>query len=289
MYKNLIIFLVIITIILSIILTVVYLKSYYTWVPAIIKNPLMSSDATKVLKTPIPVVPYEYDVGFGAADPFIVKDTKKTFVFAEIMKDGKGIIAAAQWDYRNLLFRPVLEETFHLSYPQVFQHSSKWYMIPEAYQSGSILLYESRNFPYQWEKVKSIYNLDGIDSTVFKLSNQWYMFTTSEKSGRTLILTTKNFPEGPWSVVKENPLDNGYRGGGQAIYQNEDIFLPLQPPSTIIRGYGFKLEVYKVKKDLSLEYTKTIMPPKGAGGLHHLVCIPGTDQCMVDLRRYKKR
>ena len=270
-------------VILFTILLVLYIRSYYNWVPAIITHPMLS-DGTNVLKTTIPVVPDGYDNHFGAADPFITSD----YVFAEIMKKGKGVIAVANRNETKLSFTPILEEKFHLSYPQVFQYSGKWYMIPESYQSGAIILYQAKNFPYDWEKVKTIYNLDGIDSTIFNLSNQWYMFTTSNKTGKNLILTTYNFPYGPWSVVKENPLPKGYRGGGQVLYDNGEVFLPLQPPTTLIHGYGWKLEIYKVNPDLSMKYVKTLMPPKGAGGLHHLSCIPGTNQCMIDLRRYKK-
>ena len=281
-----IIIVIVIVVFIVILGTILYRRSFYTWAPAMIKNPFNTNYNVYLLNTPRPVVPINkgYDKVFGAADPFIVDN----YIFAEIMKKGKGVIGVAKYNEDELIFTPALEENFHLSYPQVFQHYGKWYMIPEAYQSGSILLYQAKNFPYKWEKVKSIHALDGIDSTVFNISNKWYIFTTSQKTGKNLILTTNNFPYGHWSVVKNNPLPKGYRGGGQAIYHNKEIFVPLQPPSTIIHGYGYKLEVYKVNRDLSLEYVNTIMPPKGAGGLHHISCIPGADQCIVDLRRYKK-
>ena len=268
------------------ILLVLYIRSHYVWIPAMIKNPMMA-DGTNVLQTTIPVVPDGYDNHFGAADPFIASD----YVFAEIMKNGKGVIAVANWNDTKLLFTPVLEEKFHLSYPQVFQHYGKWYMIPESYQSGAILLYQAKNFPYEWEKVETIYDIDGIDSTIFNISNQWYMFTTSNKTSKNLILTTNHFPYGPWSVIKENPLPTGYRGGGRAFYQDGKVLIPLQSPTTFLQGYGYKLEVYEVNPDLSMEHVRTIKPPKGLpNGLHHLDCSNGnTNQCMVDLRMYKKR
>jgi hypothetical protein len=277
---------ILITVSLIVLAVIVYFKSYYTWIPAIVDNPLNKGkiDSVRSLK---PIVPKGYDKGFGSADPFFVNG----YVFAEIMKKGKGIIAVAKVDSqdRTLDFIPVLEENFHLSYPFVFNHLGTWYMIPEAYQSGSILLYSTKNFPYDWEPLGEIINIDGVDSTPFKLNGKWYMFTTSEKTLCNTILTTENFPFGPWKIEVSNQLPKGYRGGGQAFYSCGEVLLPLQPPTTILHSYGWKIELYKVNNDLTMEKFTTFYPPKGAGGIHHISFDPVTRQCMVDLRRYLKK
>ena len=229
-------------------------------------------------------VPKGYDEGFGAADPFLVDG----LVFAEIMKKGKGIIAVADSREKILEFIPVLEEKFHLSYPHVFNHSGKWYMIPETFQSGSIILYRAKKFPHEWEKVAKVGDIDGIDSTTFNLGGKWYLFTTSEKTKENMILTTDNFPVGPWHVVRFNPLPKGYRGGGQALYHEGEVLLPLQPPTTFLHGYGWKLELYRLGDDLTMEQVMTLYPPRGAGGIHHLSYDPTTEQFLVDLRRFTK-
>jgi hypothetical protein len=215
-------------------------------------------------------VPRGYDEGFGAADPFLVDG----YIFTEIMKEGKGIIAVAESWGESLDFIPVLEEEFHLSYPSVFRHEGIWYMIPEAYQSGSILLYRTDDFPH---------------STVFNLGGRWYMFTTSVRSKENMILTTDNFPVGPWYTAVLSPLPREYRGGGQALYHNGEVLLPLQPPTTILHGYGWKLEVYKVNRDLSMDKITTIYPPTWTGGVHHLSYDPISNQYMIDVRRHLKR
>ena len=108
---------------------IVYSKSYYTWSPALVNNPLASERINPRPPSKL-IVPHGYDEGFGAADPFFVNG----YVFAEIMKEGKGIIAVAESWEKTLDFIPVLEEKFHLSYPNVFRHDGVWYMIPEAHQ-----------------------------------------------------------------------------------------------------------------------------------------------------------
>ena len=279
-----IVFIMLLVIALIVVGVVLYYKSFYEWSPIIVSDP-MNKGKIEPLKSFELRLPKGYDDGFGAADPFLVND----FVFAEVMKQGKGIIGVADSREGVLKFVPVLEEKFHLSYPHVFSHSGTWYMIPEAYQSGSIILYRAKEFPYEWEKVGKIVDIDGIDSTTFNLEGKWYMFTTSQKTKENMILTTGNFPLGPWRVAKSNPLPKGYRGGGQVLYHRGELIIPLQPPTTILHGYGWKLELYKLGNDLTMKQVMTLYPPKGAGGVHHLSCDPTTERCMVDLRRYLKR
>ena len=269
---------------LILVAVILYVKSYYIWSPIVVYNPLDKGWIEPVRSFKLRV-PKGCDKGFGAADPFFTHGC----VFAEVTKKGKGIIAVADSREGGLNFVPVLEEKFHLSYPHVFNHSGRWYMIPEASQSGSILLYRAKKFPYEWEKVGIISDIDGLDSTTFNMEGRWYMFTTSGRTKENMIMTTDNFPLGPWRITRFNPLPKGYRGGGQSLYHDGEILLPLQPPTTILNGYGWKLELHKVNSDLSMERVTTFYPPKGAGGVHHLSCDPTTKQCMVDLRRYLKR
>lgn len=269
---------------LTMAVTIVHSKSYYTWSPALVNDPFSSRGINPKPPSSL-TVPRGYDEGFGAADPFLVG----RYIFTEIMKEGKGIIAVAESWGKSLDFIPVLEEEFHLSYPSVFRHEEIWYMIPEAYQSGSILLYRTDDFPRGWERVKSLADIDGCDSTVFKLGSRWYMFTTSVRSKENMILTTDNFPMGTWYTAVLNPLPREYRGGGQALYRNGEVLLPLQPPTTILHGYGWKLEVYKVNRDLSMDKITTIYPPTWTGGVHHLSYDPISNQYMIDVRRHLKR
>ena len=278
-----------ISIIIGVIIWITYIRSYYNWIPAFIDNPLSGNISN--IKTLKPILPKNCNKTFGAADPFIVNG----YVFAELMKKGKGIlnknkgiIAVAKITDTVLDFKPIIEESFHMSYPYVFKHSENWYMIPETYQSGSILLYKATSFPYKWEKVGSIYEIDGMDSIPFYLNNKWYIFTSSVKTGETLIITTDNFPSGPWTVERKKPLPKGYRGGGQALYIDGEVLLPLQPPSTLLHGYGWKLELFKINNGLIFHKTKTLLPPDKAGGLHHLSYDHSTGKYMVDLRHYLK-
>ena len=254
------------------------------WTPALISNPLThggtTATITKIFKI---IAPPGDNLTFGAADPFMVSG----YVFAELMREGKarlGHIGVAKMsaDSDELVFVSVIKESFHLSYPYVFNHRGVWYMIPEAYQSGGILLYESTKFPYKWKKGITISSIDGIDSIPFKLGERWYLFTTSAKSGQNYILVTENFPKGKWSILKKDVVPG--RGGGQAIYlEGGNVILPIQPPT---EKYGEFIILYEVDRNLKFQELRKIEAPKGAEGLHHLSYQPSTNKFMVDLNWY---
>ena len=251
------------------------------WTPAFVNKSLLEE---LVVPTRIFTVkvPDSYDTKNGSPDPFLVCG----YIFAEIIKKGKGVIAVAKLREDNVLdFKPIIEEKFHLSYPNVFQYQNYWYMIPETYQSGNILLYRATNFPYKWERIKKIYELDGLDSTPFYLNNSWFIFTTSYQTQENHLLTTTSFPLGTWSLVKKGMLKKGYRGGGKPIYKDKKVILPLQPPVGK-HGYGYNLELFTINNDLTFTHKSFINPPKDATGIHHLAHNVCSSQYIVDLREF---
>ena len=62
----------------------------------------------------------------------------------------------------------VLDEPFHISYPQVFKHKDRYFMLPETKRSNNILLYEAKNFPYDWGIVDTlIHNVRYKDPSIY--------------------------------------------------------------------------------------------------------------------------
>lgn len=257
----------------------------YEWRPVLIDNIFKTNHKLSIKHIHKLSLPKGARYEFGAADPFLING----YVFAEIYdKDGwengkRGCIAVAKHG-DTLKFEPIIKENFHMSFPHVFNHKSTWYMIPETYQSRNIRLYKADKFPYKWKFIKNIFPIDGIDSIPFKLNNTWYLFTTSQKTNITFILSTDNFPTGKWKIVKKNILPKKFRGGGNALYHNGQILLPVQEPCTGRGRYGCDLDLYKVAGDLSMTKYKKIKPPSNATGVHHLSFDPFTNSFMVDLK-----
>ncbi len=106
------------------------------------------------------------------ADPFMMFKNGKYSMFFEVMnrKTDQGDIGYAEstdgmhWKYRKI----VIDETFHLSYPYIFEWNNDYYLIPESHQDLSVRVYKALSFPDKWEYIGNI--LSGypyVDPSIF--------------------------------------------------------------------------------------------------------------------------
>lgn len=110
---------------------------------------------------------------FYYADPFVLDG----FLFVEQYDQKKGVIAVRPISGGS--FTVVLEEPYHLSFPCVFKDDDDRYMIPESGINRTVDLYKATEFPYKWEKVKTI--LEGsnwADPIIHRENGNWYLFVT---------------------------------------------------------------------------------------------------------------
>jgi hypothetical protein len=148
-------------------------KKYNRWSVAYLKGSLEIdlSSATEVKNLP----------GRFFADPFIIYHNNRNICFVEdfFYAESKGKISAIEiLDNGYQFLGVVLEEQFHMSYPYVFEHENKVYMIPETNDAKEIRLYQAVNFPLEWEfKQVLMENISAVDTSIFQEGNKWYMFT----------------------------------------------------------------------------------------------------------------
>ncbi len=159
------------------------------------------------------------------ADPFVARDANGWYLFFEALNAVtlRGNIAVAtspdglKWTYRQV----VLDEPFHLSYPQVFQWGTNWYMLPEAARSGQVRLYRATEFPWKWALATNL--LDGayVDTSLLHHAGRWWLFATPRHSWKTLNLFSADQPTGPWKPHPCSPIivnnSNIARPGGRMI------------------------------------------------------------------------
>ena len=89
------------------------------------------------------------------ADPFGIEVNGTWYLFFESMgidtRIGKLSVSTSvdlcNWTVPKI----VLDEPFHLSYPQVFKHNDSIYMLPETYQAAELRLYKAEEFPFKWK------------------------------------------------------------------------------------------------------------------------------------------
>jgi len=171
--------------------------------------------------------------GHYLADPFILKEGAETYCFVEDYdwSKGKGSIAAykiSSGDPINLGI--VLEEAFHLSFPYIFRHESKIYMLPESADNMDIRIYESVEFPTKW-KLKTIIkeNVSAADSMIFSRNGLWWLFSNINPIGgrdycsELSIFYTDNPIDGKWMPHEKNPVifdPSSARNGGMVLDQD---------------------------------------------------------------------
>ena len=194
------------------------------------------------------------------ADPFLVTDNSKYYIFYEILdkKSGRGVIGLStsdngiDWNYEKV----VLSEKFHLSYPQVLKgNNNDFYMIPETSEANEVILYKAINFPYEWKREVSIINGKYIDPTVFQFNDKWWMFAGSH-GGKDLHLFYSESLEGSWIEHPSSPIINNNmhisRPGGRVIVDEQsNIFRYTQDGYPY---YGKLTRIFKIKTLTINEY-----------------------------------
>ena len=117
------------------------------------------------------------------ADPFMIRRNSDWSMFFEVFNSltGRGEIGLAtsqdclHWNYRQI----VLRESFHLSYPYVFQHGENVYMVPECYETQQVLLYRASAFPYDWKLCRALADGTFCDPSIVWHEGWWWLFVCS--------------------------------------------------------------------------------------------------------------
>jgi len=229
------------------------------------------------------------------ADPFIIKYRNKFYMFFEVVNslDKKGVIGLAssdcglKWKYE----RVILNESFHLSYPYVFQYGNEYYMIPECGESGYIKLYISRNFPYEWECIANLIEGDYGDATFFYHNEKFWLFTEKEsingERNCNLHLYYSDSLENGWREHPKSPIITNNikkaRPAGRILNYDHNIFRFSQNDYPY---YGKNINMFKIKKlttnDYEEEEIKVNLKESGTqkawnkDGVHHI------DACKIN-------
>lgn len=217
-------------------------------------------------------------IGFGLADPFMIEVNNTWYLFFEIGRT-KGIIGLAEstdlvhWDYEGV----VLEESFHLSYPQVFEWNNEYYMIPESEKNKTVRLYKAQHFPFDWKLEKILLNRTRNDNSIFYFNDTWWMF--SAQGWDTLYLYYADNPLGPWTGHKLNPIiekDMKYgRPGGRVVVWNGH---PYRFTQKDYPRYGMSVTAFEITELSKFTYHERVVTEViGPGnyywnsiGMHHI-------------------
>ena len=135
--------------------------------------------------TEVPFVPIKYSRKYWYADPILFSYKGKEYLFVEEFdrNTSKGQLAVAEVldSPKDMEFRTVISEPYHMSFPMVFEWNEKIFMIPETSENYSINIYQAVDFPYKWKCISCIKTEKKyVDSVVLEKNNRNLTLLTSE-------------------------------------------------------------------------------------------------------------
>jgi hypothetical protein len=243
------------------------------------------------------------------ADPFIVQNNNEYFIFYEQFS-GKtnatfGDLAVLkstdlkQWTYQGL----VLDEPFHLSFPNVFKWNNKWYMLPEAGASNSLRLYSTDNFPFDWKLQSILIKNKVFADPILIAKNDKFYILVQDNSDFSLRLYISDSLESNWKEHPSSPIrigqNNRVRPAGRQEILHDSLYYFVQDHS---HGYGTAVITYIIDsltpttfKDHKVK-SNPVLSKFGTGwaanGMHQLSWIKTSDSnyfCVVDGRHTEKK
>jgi len=224
------------------------------------------------------------------ADPFLIQERDTFYLFFEVMGVDRGVIGLAtsadgrRWRYERI----VLEEPFHLSYPNVFKWKDEFYLVPESVADHSVRLYKATHFPDGWQLVKPIITDRAlVDSTVLTHRGLLWLFSSSPDN-QNLYLFYADRPDGPWHehpgspIVRGNgrdarPAGNILDRGGRLIRFSQDSQANGEKYGKAVRGFEIMTLTRDEYRERPLE-ENPLLRDSGAGwnatGMHQISASP---------------
>ena len=210
------------------------------------------------------------------ADPFLFVKNEKLYLFYE-SKDffSPGVIMmTCTADLKNWS-KPVvvLKESFHLSYPWVFEEKGKIYMIPETGSDKSIRLYEAANDDLtEFKLVKKLleHPKDMIcrigygDTSIYKKEGKYYLMTMlqHEEPVNILELYVSDDLQGPYIPHPCSPIAKDNKIGRDAGCWLELGGKLLRFSQDCVHRYGDNVNVSVINKLTPTEYEEYLVQEK---------------------------
>ena len=229
----------------------------------------------------------ENEKGTFNADPFVVKKDNKNYCFVECFNyaEKKAKINVFELSEKGYVFLgTALEESFHLSFPFIFEFNNEFYMVPESSKNKDIRLYKCLNFPLKWELQEIlIEDIDAADTMIFQKNNKWWMMTNEDPlklanhNYQMNIYYSDNLLNGEWIAHKNNPIImDATKARNAGLLLDEDNVFRVSQAFGFYKKYGENFSINKIELiDVNSYSEKTFSSHtkffgKNILGSHHL-------------------
>lgn len=235
------------------------------------------------------------------ADPFIVdKDGARYLFFERFPFDQKkGIISVGDVEngcVHNV--RDIIEQPYHLSYPNVFKEDGDYYMIPECSANNRVEIYKCIEFPDKWELFSTGFEGESlVDICYYKdaKGQQWLMASCSWNDVETHnevfnIYQIDSLRLKKITPHKLNPIfidSRKGRNGGRIFMENGKPIRTAQDNRFGKYGHGISLQMIDVLNNCEYsEHTVASILGSMVGGFDgtHQLC-QSPQSFVMDLRK----
>ncbi len=212
-------------------------------------------------------IPIQNPKGTYLADPFLIKKDSKNWLFAEQFdyKNRKGFISCSEIMNEGLCnFQPVLEESFHISYPFVWEEDGEFWMLVESASKKELRFYKAVKFPFQWKWVQSqFHGKELYDPTICKKDGLYWLFANqkehpgSSSFDELFLYYSTDFRDGKWFPHPQNPIVSDVkssRPAGSLFEENGQWYRPAQDSA---KHYGHRIRIQRIVK-WDTEYYKEV-------------------------------
>ena len=198
-------------------------------------------------------VPLKEQTGFWYADPFLFQYNNKVYLFTEAFDEKKQVgKIAVSWLENGVFTIPqvIIQNAYHMSYPDVFLYKEKIYMLPETGEGKILELYEAIEFPFKWKRIVLKEGLVWADTTVFLHNEKVYLIGFDEKENITKLChlditqTRLNY------ICEKKHSKKKFRPAGQFFYREGVLYRPTQ---NCERTYGGGLIINQVTNFMEMK------------------------------------
>ena len=189
---------------------------------------------------------------FWFADPMIISRDGREIVFMERVNRHTGIGSIVCSDITDGEWTdpvPVIEESFHMSFPMCFEWADELYMIPESEMDKAVNLYRCVEFPYKWEHTARFLEgsrlvdtviTDKTDDKISCLTSEYLPendFYTRFRRFELIRDTDGSFRAEDLGLIKEE-YSLQSRMAGYPYIKNGHMVYPIQRSTSGVYGYS---------------------------------------------------
>ena len=189
-----------------------------------------------------------------AADPFPVTHNGRTAVLYEEFdyRSHRGRISAVEIEDAGFtrVYRNVIEDEHHFSYPFCLHVDNELYCIPEHHESNRLAAWRCLRFPDRWVPDRVL--LDGVpivDPTIFHDDEFWWLGCARQDRGPNsrFWLYFSDSPLGPWHEHSAQPVREGSCGTRPAGPVFEHAGHRYRPTQDCSKAYGGAIVLQRIE------------------------------------------